>query len=55
MTSETDEKVSYWTHGTGNAKRPHEWRYLGRLAQAYQCVICELRVTKAALKEHTDA
>ena len=55
MTSETEEKVNYWTHGTGAAKQPHQWRYLGRLKQAYHCVVCDLRVTKAALKAATDA
>lgn len=51
----TTEEINYWTHGTGDALRPHEWRYLGKKAQMYHCVVCQLRVTKAALKEHTDA
>lgn len=33
----------------------HEWAYLGRKAQAYVCLSCELKVTKNALKEATDA
>lgn len=55
MTSEALEKVNYWTHGPATNKRPHEWRYLGRVAQAYQCAVCELRVSKGDLKEATDA
>jgi len=51
----TAETVNYWTHGTGSAVRPHEWRYLGKVAQAYHCVVCQLRVTKADLKAATDA
>lgn len=53
MTTEV-ENVNLWTHGTGAAKRPHEWRYLGRAKQAYHCVICQLKVTKAELKAGTD-
>lgn len=51
----TTETVNYWTHGSGAAVRSHEWRYLGRVLQAYQCVICQLRVPKPALKAATDA
>ncbi len=51
----TTETVNYWTHGTANAQRPHEWIYLGRTAQAYHCRICQLRVTKSDLKVNTDA
>ena len=47
--------VNYWTHGEGVNERPHEWRYLGRVAQMYMCIVCQLRVTKADLKEATDA
>lgn len=54
MTSETETKDNLWTHGTGSAKRPHEWLYLGRVAQSYRCWVCQLVVTKAALKEGTD-
>jgi len=54
MTTEAEVKDTLWTHGTGAAKRPHEWRYLGRVAQAYVCVVCQLRTSKAALKEATD-
>lgn len=46
--------VNYWTHGPANNRRPHEWLYLGRVKQAYYCRICQLQVTKAALKEGTD-
>jgi len=52
--TETGTVLDYWTHGTGEAKRPHEWRYLGRASQMYHCVICQLRVTKVSLKEATD-
>jgi len=52
MTTETE---NIWTHGTGGAKRPHEWQYLGRVAQEYRCTVCQMRVTKAALKAATDA
>lgn len=55
MTSEADTKVNYYTHGTGAAQRPHEFRYLGRAAQGYQCMVCQLRVSKADLKANTDA
>jgi len=51
----TTETINYWTHGTGNGKRPHAWRYLGKVAQAYMCMECELRVTKGELKGATDA
>lgn len=51
----TEEKINYYTHGSGTARRSHSWRYLGRGAQAYMCMECELRVTKGALKEATDA
>jgi len=51
----TSEPVNYWTHGSGNAKRAHAWRYLGRVSQTYMCVECELRVTKSELKAATDA
>jgi len=54
MTTE-DVKVNYFTHGTGAARRAHAWRYLGKAAQAYMCMECELRVTKAQLKAATDA
>jgi len=57
MTSETETTAAanMFTHGTGAARRVHEWRYLGRVAQAYICSVCQLRVTKQALKEATDA
>jgi len=55
MTSETETKDNLFTHGTGAAKRPHEWRYLGRVAQAYVCTVCQMRVTKSELKAATDA
>lgn len=51
----TTDKINYWTHGTDANPRAHEWRYLGRKLQTYHCVVCNLRVTKAALKEATDA
>lgn len=50
----TTDEVNYHTHGSGNGIRAHQWRYLGRKAQAYVCVECRIRVTKAALKEATD-
>lgn len=34
---------------------PHAWEYRGKRAQAYLCRNCGLLVSKAALKEHTDA
>lgn len=54
MTAE-ELKFSYYTHGTGDARRAHAWRYLGKAAQGYMCMECELRVTKVALKAATDA
>jgi len=51
----TNAIVNYWTHGSGANEKPHNWRYLGRVAQVYHCVVCQLRVTKSALKENTDA
>jgi len=52
--AEADVKFSYFTHGTGAGRRAHVWRYLGKSAQAYMCMECELRVTKIALKAATD-
>ena len=49
----TDAIINYWTHG--DPPQAHEWRYLGRKLQSYHCVICDLRVSKAALKGATDA
>ncbi len=51
----TDAAINYWTHPSGDGDVAHEWRYLGKKAQMYHCVVCQLRVSKAALKEHTDA
>lgn len=51
MTTEID----YWVHDTTVGPKPHQWRYLGRVAQAYQCILCQLRVTKSELKAATDA
>ena len=55
MSTETVEQDNLLTHGTGANRRPHEWRYLGRVAQAYRCTTCQLQVTKAQLKAATDA
>jgi len=33
----------------------HDWDYKGKIAQAYVCRDCDLRVTKRELKEATDA
>jgi len=33
----------------------HNWEYKGKLAQAYVCIDCDLRVSKSELKEATDA
>jgi len=33
----------------------HAWGYMGKKAQEYRCWLCGVRVTKVALKEHTDA
>ena len=51
----TTKTIDYWSHGTDANPRPHEWRYLGRVAQAYHCVGCQLRVSKAEMKANTDA
>jgi len=51
----TTEGQSYWVHGSANNRQPHQWRYLGRKAQAYHCIVCDMRASKAALKENTDA
>ena len=53
MTTESPDNI--WTHGTGAAKAPHQWEYLGRVAQAYRCRTCPLRVSKAEMKVKTDA
>ena len=53
--AETDTAVSFYTHGTGASKALHSWRYLGKAAQAYHCLGCDLRVTKGDLKGATDA
>ena len=55
MTTKEVVNDNIWTHGTGAAKRPHEWQYLGRAAQAYRCPVCQHRVSKAELKAETDA
>jgi len=51
----TENDVNYWCHGTNSNPLPHVWRYLGRVAQAYQCTVCQLRVSKGELKANTDA
>jgi len=52
----TDELIgNIWTHGSGAAKRPHEWQYLGTKAQAYRCAVCQVTVLKTELKAQTDA
>ena len=33
----------------------HQWSYLGKEAQAYQCDACASRITKIDLKEASDA
>jgi len=37
------------------AGEAHVWAYLGREAQLYRCKVCHQSVTKARLKEATDA
>jgi len=54
VVSDTSD-TNYYTHGTGAAKAPHAWRYMGRVAQAYICTVCQLHVSKADLKAATDA
>ncbi len=54
-TEETTTRSNYWTHGTAANRQPHQWRYLGRKLQTYHCIVCDMRVTKATLKEATDA
>ena len=49
------ESNDIWTHGTGNQQAVHAWEYLGRKAQEYRCKVCQSRVTKAEMKEETDA
>jgi len=49
------ERINYWTHETPAGTEAHQWRYLGKTLQTYHCVVCQLRVTKADLKEATDA
>jgi len=51
----TTKAVNYWTHDVGAGPMPHLWAYQGRKAQAYRCVVCQLRVSKADLKGETDA
>jgi len=55
MTTEKSVTINYWTHETPAGVLPHQWEYLGRKAQGYRCVICQLRVTKSELKVATDA
>lgn len=57
MTTETPGGFGdpIWSHDVDGTVRPHEWQYLGRKAQAYRCVVCLKRVSKAELKEGTDA
>ena len=50
----TTETANYWTHGSGAAKRPHNWRYLGK-DNGYHCIECDMRCSKRELKEATDA
>jgi len=61
---EVTDVIDYWLCETGNNKgNPHQWSYripTGRtgLAQrpgTYRCTRCLVDVTKAAMKEHTDA
>ena len=54
MTNKAESKPNYKVHSTPQGPQPHAWRYLGRVAQAYECLNCELRVTKAELKGATD-
>jgi len=47
----TETGLDYWRCPDGNM---HDWIYRGRPSQLYRCRVCDLIVTKAALKEHTD-
>jgi len=38
-----------------NEGRPHLWTYLNDLHKNYRCAVCLVVVTKARLKELTDA
>ena len=55
MSQESSPRTNYYTHDTGDGRRAHAWRYLGKSVQDYQCMECELRVTKLKLKAATDA
>lgn len=51
--NDTEAKPSYWTHG--DPPQVHDWQYLGKIAQAYRCAVCGIRVSKVDLKKETDA
>ena len=56
-TGKTAEQVSaaFLCITGGNDGNPHEWSYLKDLHKNYRCVRCLVVVTKARLKELTDA
>lgn len=48
--------INYWLCETGPyTGHPHDWLYRGKEAQRYLCRTCQISVTKAALREHTNA
>jgi len=48
--------INYWRCETGpKTGDVHAWLYRGKVTQKYYCTACGITVTKAELKEHTDA
>ena len=52
MSTEADIMRSFWRCESGEK---HDWEYMGKTAQVYRCRGCQLRVTKAEMKQATDA
>ena len=52
MTTKNSPAVDFRRCSDGSQ---HTWQYKGKAAQSYVCLGCDQRVSKAALKEATDA
>lgn len=55
MTTEEAITFDIWDCGTATRRGPHEWAYLGKVAQKYRCNRCHEIVTKAVMRELTNA
>lgn len=55
MTPEEVADHRFCARAVDEDRPAHQWEYLGRVAQAYRCRICPVEVSKAKLKEATDA